>query len=53
LNVNHDGALDVGDIFVFLAAWFAGDASADFNGAGGITLQDIFDYLAAWFGGCA
>jgi hypothetical protein len=42
----------VQDIFDFLAAYFAGDTRADFNGAGGITVQDIFDFLAAYFAGC-
>ena len=38
--------------FDFLAAWFAGAATADFNGSGTVTVQDLFDFIAAWFGGC-
>ena len=44
--------LTVNDIFDFLAAWFAGNPNADFNGIGGTNIQDIFDFLAAWFAGC-
>ena len=46
------GGITVNDIFDFLAAWFAGDPRADFNGLGGISVQDIFDLLSAWFAGC-
>ncbi len=50
-DFDASGVLAVQDIFDYLAAWFAGDPRADFNG-GGLSVQDIFDYLAAWFGGC-
>ena len=49
---NHAGGVSVQDIFDFLAAYFAGDPSADING-GGVSVQDIFDFLAAYFAGCA
>jgi hypothetical protein len=42
----------VQDIFDFLAAYFAQDPRADFNGVGGLTVQDLFDFLAAYFTGC-
>ena len=51
-DYNGDGALNVQDIFDFLAGWFAGSPNADFNGAAGLGVQDIFDFLAAWFAGC-
>ena len=51
-DFNCSGALEVSDIFDFLAAWFASDPRADFNGVNGLGVQDIFDFLAAWFGGC-
>jgi hypothetical protein len=49
---DHDqsGALDVADIFAFLADWFAGEA--DFDGNGETEVGDIFAFLAAWFAGC-
>jgi hypothetical protein len=50
-DFNQTGGVTVQDIFDFLAAWFAGDPSADFNG-GGLSVQDIFDFLGAWFQGC-
>jgi hypothetical protein len=50
-DFNQSGGVSVQDIFDFLAAWFAGDPHADFNG-GGVGVQDIFDFLAAWFSGC-
>jgi hypothetical protein len=50
-DFNNNGSLAVQDIFDYLNAWFAGDATADFNG-GGLAVQDIFDYLNAWFAGC-
>ena len=51
-NFHQITGVSVQDIFGFLAAWFAGDPLADFNGAGGVSVQDIFDFLAAWFAGC-
>jgi hypothetical protein len=50
-DYNQSGGLSVQDIFDFLAAWFDGNAQADFNG-GGLDVQDIFDFLGAWFAGC-
>jgi hypothetical protein len=51
-DVDRSGALNVQDIFSFLAIWFAGDLEADFNTDGETSVQDIFDFLTAWFGGC-
>jgi hypothetical protein len=51
-DFNCSGALNVQDIFDFLAAWFAGGSGADFNQVGGVNVQDIFDFLGAWFTGC-
>lgn len=51
-NFNGQDGVSVQDIFDFMAAWFAGSASADVNGVGGVTVQDIFDFLGAWFAGC-
>jgi len=42
----------VQDIFDFLTAYFAGNASADFNGVGGVSVQDIFDFITAYFSFC-
>ncbi len=51
-DYNHNGVINVQDIFDFLSGWFAGAASADINGNHVIEVQDIFDFLAAWFAGC-
>ncbi len=51
-DFNNSGTVTVQDIFDFLAAWFAGNPSANFNGIGAINVQDIFDFLSAWFAGC-
>ena len=51
-DFNLDNTVAVQDIFDFLAAWFAGQPSANFNGVGGLTVQDIFDFLGAWFAPC-
>ena len=51
-DFNHDGSVNVTDIFDFLASWFANQHAADFNNDGANTVQDIFDFLAAWFGPC-
>jgi uncharacterized protein YjiK len=51
-DFNHDGVLDVGDVFAFLAAWFSGNPAANYNGAGGTDVADVFAFLAAWFAGC-
>lgn len=51
VNFNGAGGVTIEDVFDFLAAWFAGDSRADFNGAG-LSVQDVFDFIAAWFEGC-
>lgn len=51
-DYNRDGAINVQDIFDFLAGWFAGNPAANTNGVNGIGVQDIFDFLALWFAGC-
>lgn len=51
-DYNHDGSINVQDIFDFLSSWFANLTAADFNGNHVIDVQDIFDFLAAWFAGC-
>jgi hypothetical protein len=52
-DFNHSGGSPtVQDIFDFLAAYFANDPAADFNGVGGLSVQDIFDFLAAYFTAC-
>lgn len=51
-DFDQDGTVAVPDIFTFLAAWFALDASADINGSGGVDVTDIFAFLALWFAPC-
>lgn len=51
-DFNCSGGLSVGDVFEFIAAWFAGDLRADANGSGTITVQDVFDFLTGWFNLC-
>jgi hypothetical protein len=52
-DFNQDTDVAVPDIFAFLSAWFAGDASANFDGEGSSpTVPDIFAFLSAWFAGC-
>lgn len=38
--------IDPPSIFAYLASWFAGEPSADFNADGAVSVQDFFDYLA-------
>jgi len=51
-DFDDDGIHEVSDIFAFLAAWFAVDPSAEFDGVPGIEVSDIFAFLGLWFGGC-
>jgi len=51
-DFDHNGTREVADIFAFLAAWFAGSASADVDGIPGIGVPDIFAFLSLWFAGC-
>ncbi len=51
-DFNGVNGVTVQDIFDFLTAWLAGNASADFNHAHGVTVQDIFDFLTCWLAGC-
>ncbi len=46
-----DGALNLTDVFGFLAAWFVSDPLADFDGDG-CNIPDIFAFLTMWFAGC-
>ncbi len=52
-DFNRSGAVNVQDIFDFLAAWFAQDGRAEFNRDFTLSVQDIFDFLAAWFAACS
>lgn len=52
VNFNHDDVVSVQDIFDYLAAWFAGLPSAEFDGQAGVQVTDIFAFLASWFAGC-
>ncbi len=51
-DFDHNGQLQVQDIFAFLNGWFAGVLAADFDGLNGLQVQDIFAFLNAWFAGC-
>jgi len=48
-DFNHVAGITVQDIFDFLIAYFAGNATADINGVDGITVGDIFAFLIAYF----
>lgn len=51
-DFDQNGVRDVADIFAFLAAWFAGDETADVDATPGIAVPDIFAFLSTWFAGC-
>jgi hypothetical protein len=51
-DFNGSGGPDLGDIFGFLNAWFAGDIRADYNQNAAVELTDIFAFLHDWFAGC-
>ncbi len=53
-DFDHNDSVAVGDIFAFLADWFASspDCSTSPSPTSTPTVQDIFDFLAAWFSGC-
>lgn len=47
-DFDRDGEVTVGDIFSFLAAWFAGEpAATEFGGSPGVPA--IFAFLTVWF----
>ncbi len=52
-DFNHVGGVTLQDIFDFLTAFMASDASADIDHSGIVAVQDIFDFLAAFFTGCS
>lgn len=52
VDFNHNGVVDVADIFAFLNAWFAGNPSADTNDNGSLGVDDIFTFISIWFVGC-
>ncbi len=51
-DFDHNAVHEVPDIFAFLAAWFAGETTADVDGVPGLGVPDIFAFLASWFAGC-
>lgn len=51
-DFNQSGDVSVQDVFDFLGAFFANDASADVNMSGDVSVQDVFDYLGLFFAGC-
>lgn len=51
-DFDANGAVQVADIFTYLAAWFGGHPWADVDGSSGLTVSDIFALLQAWFSGC-
>jgi len=51
-DFDGNGNVGVPDIFAFLAAWFAGNASADLDGVPGVGVPDIFAFLSIWFARC-
>jgi hypothetical protein len=51
-NFDGVGGVQVPDIFAFLSAWFAGNASANIDGVNGVAVPDIFAFLSLWFAGC-
>lgn len=54
VDLDFDGRRTIADVFEFLAAWFAGEDRANFDGEGDSpSIQDLFAFLAAWFAGCA
>lgn len=54
VDFDYDGQRGPSDLFVFLNAWFAGEARADFDRSGGAPSPlDVFAFLNAWFAGCA
>ena len=51
-DFNVDGSTSVDDLFLYLNAWFTGDASADMDDQNGVAIDDLFLFLSAWFVGC-
>ena len=51
-DFNHDGGVDLFDIFDFLDALSAGDQSADLNGDGEVGYFDLIEFLDGYAGGC-
>lgn len=49
-DLDGNGSISVGDLFIFLPRWFGHDA--DFNHDGMTSLEDLFAYLRAYFTGC-
>jgi hypothetical protein len=51
-DFDGSGAATIGDVFLFLNAWFEGDPRCDLDGTPGLSVQDILAYLNLWFAGC-
>lgn len=57
-DMNDDLSVSVGDLFLFLADWFAQNAqsgpglSADIDHSGDVSVNDLFVFLGLWFTPC-
>jgi hypothetical protein len=51
-DLNADGAVNVQDFLLYLAAFAAADPRADFTGDGSITISDFLAFLSAYASGC-
>ena len=48
-DFDHNGWVEVQDIFEFLNAWLASSMTADADHSGDLSVQDIFEFLNVWF----
>lgn len=51
-DFDNDARRTIEDIFVYLAAWFAGEPRCDQDGTQGVTLDDLLLFINRWFAGC-
>ncbi len=51
-DVNGDGRVFVDDLLEFLAGWFVGAPSAEFDGVEGVSVEDLLAFLSCWFVAC-
>jgi hypothetical protein len=50
-DFNHDGKVEIQDLFDYLTAWFAGKPEADVNGNKVLEGLDILEFVNSWLAG--
>jgi hypothetical protein len=52
-DTDHNGTVNIQDLFTFIVGFSEGDSRGDFNVDGAVNIQDLFAFIQAFAEGCA